>query len=272
MITKAIIPVAGWGTRLLPITKAIEKSMLPVGNKPLVDYIVQDCIKAGITDIYFVIAEGSTQLKQYYSDNDQLNQYLIQNGKNDLLKTIALPVGVTFHYIEQPRTGKYGTAVPVALAADYIVDNESVAILMGDDFVYNLDGSSEVKRLIDSIGDADGAVLGKKVSTEDLDKYGVIETSESNEFIRIVEKPAPEDAPSGLTNIGKYVLNHDAIKQISVFVSSNQVGEYYITDAINNYVSGGGRLKVIEASGEHLDGGNLEGWLHANRVVLGDLA
>jgi len=271
MITKAIIPVAGWGTRLLPITKVIEKAMLPVGNRPLVDYIVQDCIKAGITDIYFVIAEGSTQLKQYYSDNDQLNQYLIQNGKNDFLKTIALPVEVTFHYIEQPRAGKYGTAVPVALAAEYIVDDESAVVLMGDEFVYNVDGSSEVKRLIDSVGDSDGALMGTRVPGEEAGKYGLIEMSEGNEFIRIAEKQESSE-PTSLVNISKYVLNHEAIKRIVDFVSTDQPGEYYITDPINDYVAAGGRLKVIEAQGEYLDGGSPEGLLHASRVVMGDLA
>jgi len=272
MITKAIIFVAGWGTRRLPITKAIEKCMLPIGNRPLVDYVVQDCIEAGITDIYFVVAEGSTQLKQYYSDNESLNEYLIQNGKNDALKLVMSPTNVTFHYIEQPSSGKYGTAVPVALAAPQIFEGESAVILGGDDFIYNSDGSSEIKRLIEATPENGNAILGANVPVDEASKYGVIETSDDQEFARIVEKSSSEGASSVLINISKYVLNYDAIQRIVGFVETDQTGEYYITDPINQYVSSGGTLKVVEAQGEYLDGGNVQGWLHANQVVLGSVA
>jgi len=271
MITKAIISVAGWGTRRLPITKSIEKCMLPIGNRPLIDYVVQDCIAAGITDIYFVISEGSTQIKQYYSDNDTLNQYLIASGKNDLFKLIALPEGVKFHYIEQPQTGKYGTAIPVALAAKFIVDEHSALVVGGDDFIYNADGSSEIKRLLGATPDGGNSMLAVNVPRDHVENYGVIEINDDHDFVQIVEKPAPEYAPSTLINISKYVLNHDALKAIVEFSETQQTGEYYITDAINQYVASDGSLKVVEAQGEYLDGGTTSGWLHANRVVLGDL-
>ncbi len=272
MITKAIISVAGWGTRRLPITKAIEKCMLPIGNRPLVDYVVQDCISAGIKDIYFVISEGSTQLKQYYSNNDSLNQYLIHNGKNDALKVVAAPQNVTFHYIEQPMLGKYGTAIPVALASQYIVDNESVVVLGGDDFIYNSGAGNAIEDLINGTPEKGVSLLGAHVSAETVGQYGVLEVSEDSDFIRIVEKPGSDHTPSTLINISKYVLNHAVVKLIDDFVNSHQLGEYYITDPINQYVAEGGRVKVLEAQGEYLDGGTVEGWLHANRVVLGDIA
>lgn len=272
MITKAIIPVAGWGTRRLPITKAIEKSMLPIGNRPLVDYVVSDCIKAGITDIYFVISEGSTQLKQYYSNNNALNEYLVEAGKNESIKLIALPDAVNFNYIEQPRRGKYGTAVPVALAAKHIFEGESAVVLGGDDFIYNADGSSEIRRLIDATPENGNAMLATTVASDQVNKYGVLEVSADQEFIRIVEKPTIDEAPSNLINITKYVLNHDVIERIARFVQTDQPGEYYITDPINDYIASGGSLKVVQAKGEYLDGGTLDGWLYANKVVLGDLA
>ncbi len=272
MITKAIIPVAGWGTRRLPITKSIEKCMLPVGNRPLVDYVVQDCIKAGVTDIYFVVAKGSTQLKQYYSDNDLLNQYLIQQGKNEEIGLIALPENVRFHYIEQSPTDKYGTAVPVALAAGYIVDDESALVLMGDDFTYNADGTNDIQRLIESTPERGNAILAARVSQEIVTNYGVLEVSNDQEFVKIIEKPTPNDAPSTLINISKYVLNNDLIRQTMHFVDTHREGEYYLTDVINAYVQDGGSLKVVEAHGAYLDGGTTLGWLHANRVVMGDIA
>jgi UTP--glucose-1-phosphate uridylyltransferase len=272
MIKKAIIPVAGWGTRWLPITKAIEKCMLPIGNRPIVDYVVKDCIDAGISDIYFIVSEDSSQLRQYYSDNEKLNQYLKVNGKTDKLDALQLSTDANFHFIKQKQNGKYGTAVPVSMISPYIDDNESVVVLMGDDFVYNADGSNEIQRLIEETETGGNSLLGVNIPIDQVNRYGVIEVSLNREFVSIVEKPTPEEAPSTLINISKYVLSSDVIRLIVDFVAKEKEGEYYITDVINQYVSGGGSVKVVEAQGGYLDGGNPESWLYANRVVMGDLA
>lgn len=266
-ITKAIIPVAGWGTRRLPITKAIEKCMLPIGNRPLVDYVVQDCLVAGINEIYFVVGEDSDQLENYYRSNIKLNDYLRSNQKDDLLPLVAPLSGVKLHFVVQPSYGKYGTAIPVALAAEQIPPGESVVVLMGDDFVFNADGTSETARLIEAAGD-NSAMLGVEVANEQLPRYGVIEKDQNNNFVRIVEKPTPEEAPSNLINVSKYVLDSAALEQIIAYAKTDKTGEYYITDPINDYVSKGGSLTVVPAAGEYLDGGSVEGWLHANNVVI----
>ena len=264
-ITKAIIPVAGWGTRRLPITKTIEKCMLPVGNRPIVDYVVQDCIKAGITDIYFVVSEDSTQLKSYYSENIKLNEYLEANGKEASLPLVAPPQSVTFHYIVQPSE-KYGTAIPVALAAEEIGLHEPVVVLMGDDFIYNQDASSEVRRLLEATSES--SMLGVNVPKSEVSRYGVLEMNENNEFVQVVEKPNVEDAPSTLINVSKYVLSPELLQEI-VNYSKEEIteGEYVITEPINRYVKNGGKLKVVQAKGHYLDGGSVEGWLIANNIV-----
>lgn len=265
-ITKAIIPVAGWGTRMLPITKAIEKCMLPIGNRPIVDYIVQDCIAAGITDIYFVVSEQSTQVQTYYQDNQPLNDYLRRNGKEDKLPLVAPLEGVSFHFITQPSDGKYGTAVPVGLANEYIDDDEAAVVLMGDDFVYSADGTNDIKRLVDAAADG-GAMLGVNVPRDEVSRYGVLQLDEAGHYEQIVEKPAVNEAPSTLINISKYVLPKSAIATAVSIPANPSRGEYEITDVINSYVSSGGSIKVVEAIGEFLDGGSVEGWLHANNVV-----
>lgn len=143
--TKAIVLVAGFGTRRLPVAKAIEKCMLPVLNRPIVDYVVEDCIKAGIKEIFFVISEGQTQIKQFYSRQPALEQHLRDHKKEHLLP-LALPTqDCTFHYIEQPA-GKYGTTVPVWLARDVIKEGEKVLVVSGDQFYFNEDGSSEARQ------------------------------------------------------------------------------------------------------------------------------
>jgi UTP--glucose-1-phosphate uridylyltransferase len=267
-ITKAIIPVAGWGTRRLPITKAIEKCMLPIGNRPLVDYVVQDCIAAGITDIYFVVSEWMTQIQSYYSDNGVLDTYLIGNNKEDMLPLVRPPSGVQFHYVTQDTNGKYGTAIPVSLIMDQLKAGESAVVLMGDDFIYNADGTSEVRRLLDAAPEGGNAMLGVEVPREAVSRYGVIDMNDHHEFTRIVEKPTPEQAPSTLINVSKYVLNYDLLSAISSYADISLSGEYYITEPINQYVMSGGSIVVVPAKGEYLDGGSEGGWIHANNVVF----
>lgn len=266
MITKAIIPVAGWGTRRLPITKAIEKCMLPIGNRPIVDYVVEDCINAGITEIFFVVNKDfNQQIKTYYGDNAALNNYLESRGKPPLPR---IDKEVAFHYIEQASNDKYGTAIPVALAAEYVAEGESAVVVMGDDFIYNRDGSSEIARLIEATPEGRSAMLCASVAKSDVDRYGVVEMTEAGDYIRIVEHPDPERTPSTLINISKYVM-HSRLIHATKDVPQHASGEYYIIDAMNQYVEQGGAIKVLPAQGTYLDGGSLEGWLHANNVVSG---
>lgn len=267
-ITKAIIPVAGWGTRRLPITKIIEKCMLPIGDRPLVDYVVQDCLAAGITELIFVVGEDSDQLQNYYRSNIKLNDYLTRNGKADKLPLVAPLSGVKLHFITQPSYGKYGTAVPVALAADFIDEGESAVVLMGDDFIYNADGSSEVKRLIEATPGGECGLLAARIDREAVGRYGVVEQDDQGNYVRIIDQPSPDEAPSDLINISKYILTKEVINRAANLAPAHN-GEYQLPDAINDHVAEGGVVRVVAARGEYLDGGSVEGWLHANNVVLG---
>jgi UTP--glucose-1-phosphate uridylyltransferase len=270
-ITTAIIPVAGYGTRRLPITKAIEKCMLPIGNRPIVDYVVQDCIMAGITDIYFVVSEDSTQIREFYGHNEKLETYLKERGKTKVLEQIQPPENVSFHYIVQPAGSKYGTAIPVALASEFIGKDESVVVLMGDDIIYNVDGSSEVKRLVNTLEDGECGLLAARVNLKPGGTFGLIVQDADGYYREIVDQPTVEDnPPSDLINISKYVLNRDVI-DIVLQLEPAYNGEYQLPEAINQYVANGGRVKVVPAKGEYLDGGNLAGWLHANKVICDDL-
>ncbi|MCL2451906.1 sugar phosphate nucleotidyltransferase [Candidatus Saccharibacteria bacterium] len=290
MITKAIIPVAGYGTRRLPITKAIEKCMLPIGNRPIVDYVVADCIAAGITDIWFVVGEESTQIREYFGRNQKLEKYLAAKGKTAELRQIQPLENVSFHYVEQPQDGKYGTTIPVALALGEIgTMDEPMLIVMGDDFLYYHDKElsghaprseviarhSDFKRLVEARSEADeAAMIAVQIAHEEVSRYGVIDLDEQGNFTSIVEKPTPENAPSDLINPSKYVFPPRLLKLISEFASDDTPtpsGEYLITDPINEFVRTGGVVRVVKARGEYLDGGNLAGWLHANEVVGRDL-
>jgi UTP--glucose-1-phosphate uridylyltransferase len=274
-ITKAIIPVAGWGTRRLPITKVIEKSMLPVGNRPLVDYSVQELIEAGVTDIYMVVSNTEPcQVREFYSDNIVLNDYLISRGKGDRIAlTKTLPEHVKIHYIAQDANSKYGTAVPVAMAAEEYNLNEPVIVYMGDDFIWNPEGESAATSLINSLqSETDSAILGVEIPKEKVDKYGVLEVQDGK-LTNVVEKPSVEEAPSNLINVSKYILSADLLQKIVAYVNEHDFGptdqEYMITDPIYDYIKQGQTMCVASTSGQYLDGGSVEGWVHANNVVCG---
>ena len=274
-ITKAIIPVAGWGTRRLPITKVIEKSMLPVGNRPLVDYSVQELIEAGVTDIYMVVSNTEPcQVREFYSDNIVLNDYLISRGKGDRVAlTKTLPDHVKIHYIAQDANSKYGTAVPVAMAAEEYNLNEPVIVYMGDDFIWNPEGESAATSLINSLqSETDSAILGVEIPKEKVDKYGVLEVQDGK-LTNVVEKPSVEEAPSNLINVSKYILSADLLQKIVNYVNEHDFGptdqEYMITDPIYDYIKQGQTMRVASTSGQYLDGGSVEGWVHANNVVCG---
>ncbi|MBO7717943.1 hypothetical protein J6S37_00390 [Candidatus Saccharibacteria bacterium] len=274
MITKAIIPVAGWGTRRLPITKIIEKSMLPVGNRPLVDYSVQELIAAGVKDIYMVISNVEPcQVQEFYKDNLALNQYLIERGKEDRLKLAkTLPDDVTIHYTVQDPAGKYGTAVPIAMVVEEYKFDEPVLVFMGDDFIWNPGGESAAEALIRAADDGESAILGVEIDKNDVEKYGVL-SEKDGRLVGVVEKPKPEDAPSNLINVSKYVMAPELLERIVKYVNEHDFGpldqEYIVTDPVDEYIKDGGVIRVVSTSGEYLDGGSIEGWLHANNVVCG---
>ncbi|HET7630566.1 MAG TPA: sugar phosphate nucleotidyltransferase [Candidatus Saccharimonadales bacterium] len=275
--SKAIIPVAGYGTRRLPITKAIEKCMLPIGNRPLVDYVVEDCLKAGVKDVYFVVGQDSRQIRDYYQTDNQLEAYLEAKGKADMIESIRPASGVSFHFVEQSAGGKYGTAVPIGLCQDLIEPDEYFLVMMGDDFIFNHDPAiSQAKRLIDAVADGQaGAILGVAVDKSAVSSYGVIAAHADGDrsvYDSIQEKPSPEKAASNLINVSKYCLKGDFMEQVAATLTAppDASGEYYITDSLNRYVGAGAQLSVVEADGKYLDGGKVDSWLEANNYVLGN--
>ena len=273
-ITKAIIPVAGWGTRRLPITKVVEKSMLPVGNRPLVDYSVQDLIKAGVKDIYMVVSNTEPcQVREFYQDNLALNRYLVDRGKEDKLeKAKTLPDDVRMHYVAQDPSAKYGTAVPIAMAVEEFKINEPVLVFMGDDFIWNPDGESAAEALVKASDGENSAILGVEIDKTQVEKYGVL-SSKDGILVGVVEKPTPEEAPSNLINVSKYVMTPDLLQKIVKYVNENNFGpmdqEYMVTDPIEEFIREGGKMRIATTKGEYLDGGSVEGWVHANNVVCG---
>ena len=273
-ITKAIIPVAGWGTRRLPITKIIEKSMLPVGNRPLVDYSVQELISAGVTDIYMVISNVEPcQVRELYKDNLALNLYLEARGKDDRLKLAkTLPENVTIHYVSQDPSAKYGTAVPVAMAVEEYRINEPVFVYMGDDFIWNPNGESAAESLKKAQKSPSDSVLLGVTKPESALLNGGALTIEDEKIVKITEKPTPSEV-TGLASVSKYIISPELLQEIVEYVKTHDFGpqdqEYMITDPFASFIKKGGIIRAAKTEGEYLDSGSLEGWVHANNVVCG---
>lgn len=274
--TKAIIPVAGFGTRRLPLTKAIEKSMVPVGNRPVIDYIVDDCVKAGITDIIFVVGENFEQLKTYFGTNKLLEEYLDAKGKAEQLEQVRqLSQKANFHYVVQDQHQPYGTATPLWLCRELIEPEEKFLFISGDQFYYQPDGSSEAAHMLAAAARAgtDAAMLAVEVPHEEVYKYGIVKTIQQDNvelFESIVEKPSVEDAPSNLNNGTFWLLDAGIFPYADAYMKEAHETEYYITDIANNYVADGHSMLVVRAKGEYLDCGTVEGWLKTNNRVLGN--
>lgn len=256
---------------MLPITKAIEKCMLPIGTRPVIDYVVQDVMKAGIQDIYFIVGEQSSQLQSYYRTNILLNDYLKRNHKEDKLPLVAPLKGVSIHFITQPSTGGYGTSIPVGLASEFIDQDKSAVVIMGDQFFHRGDDGSNTADLIELVQSRglSAGLFGNPLPEELIPKFGIIEKDSEDNFVRIVEKPTIEEAPSNLNNSSFYIFDKEIFELARTLPANPARGEYEVTDAINAYVASGKKIAVGTVKGGYMECGSVDGWLRANNVVLG---
>ncbi|MDO8269637.1 MAG: UTP--glucose-1-phosphate uridylyltransferase [Candidatus Levybacteria bacterium] len=258
-IRKAVIPAAGFGTRFLPQTKAMPKEMLPVVDKPVIQYVVEEAVEAGIEDI--VIVTGA--LKRAIEDHfDVLNQDLVKNlqdgGKEDLLEmTRKIANLANFIYVRQK--GPYGNGTPV-LAAEPVIENEPFAVLWGDEFIYSKPARlAQMTAVYEKYGGIviSGVRIEKK---EDLKRYGIadIEPVEGNVFKikNIVEKPNPDEAPSNIATHGAYILPPEIFPALKS-LEPGKGGEIWLVDAINKLRDDGVPVYGVEIeNGKYYDTGS----------------
>jgi UTP--glucose-1-phosphate uridylyltransferase len=272
-IKKAIIPIAGKGTRFLPATKEIAKEIIPIINVPMIHYIVQEAVEAGIEQIIFVTSSGKFSIEDYFDRNLELEAYLERNNKIkelELIRKIGSMVEITA--VRQKEQLGLGHAV---LMAKNMVEGEPFAVLLGDDIVINPEPA--IKQLMDVSVNNDGAtVIGvMEVPKEDTAKYGIIKGEVINErtlkMTGMVEKPKPEDAPTNLATPGRYILTPE-IFQILEKIPRGAGNEYQLTDAINILCQKKNVL-AYKFEGERFDTGNVNGYLDATiDFALKDLA
>lgn len=277
MITKAVIAVAGYGTRRLPITRAIEKCMLPIGNRPVVDYVVQACIDNGVTDIAFVVNSDSSQLREYYQDNLKLAAFMKRKQtESDQLGLVLAPKGVRFRYIVQPESYGYGTSVPLASAYKFIGQAERYLYLSGDDFLWlpQKESFDDLRLLIEQANSSRlPALLIKRRQAEKGVLYGVVKLNQGLcDFID--ERVSLPESTNFYANVSKYVGDQTLLKLAisSLKTPPNKLsGEYMLTDVINQYVAQGGYMTTVKAEGDYMDVGDVRSWLNANEIICKSL-
>lgn len=271
-IKKAVITAAGYGTRFFPLTKTIQKEMVPILNRPLIDYVVEDLLKAGIEEIIFVVKDTDTQIQHFYTEASEVKAYLARMGKMDKYPDLArLHEKAKFTFVTQKPTDPYGTATPLRLVRENVENEEAFFMFMGDDFIYNPDGSSEASKMLDLFTKSNARSLATFIRRpkELLYKYGVARTRKTNDFeflIDIYEKPEPGKEPSNLVNISKYIFTPDVYNALDQQEINPIHNEWLITDTIS-ILAKQSDVVIYPTSGEYLDGGYVEGWLKANLLV-----
>ncbi|MCF3942630.1 UTP--glucose-1-phosphate uridylyltransferase GalU [Oceanobacillus alkalisoli] len=230
-VRKAIIPAAGLGTRFLPVTKAMPKEMLPILDKPTIQYIVEEAIESGIEDIIIVTGKGKRAIEDHFDHNYELEQNLLNKEKYDVLEKVNHASNIDLHYIRQKDPKGLGHAV---WCARKFIGDEPFAVLLGDDIVQA--ENPGLKQLIEQYDETGSSVVGvQQVSEEETDRYGIVDPGEKEgrryEVNKFVEKPAKGTAPSNLAIMGRYVFT----PEIFDLLGKQEIGtggEIQLTDAI----------------------------------------
>lgn len=262
-ITKAVIPAAGLGTSFLPATKACPKEMLPIVDKPTIQYIIEEALASSIKDILIISGHNKRAIEDHFDRNPELELNLEEHGKADLLEQVKAIADINIHYIRQKEPKGLGHAI---LCAKSFVGDEPFAVLLGDDVVYN-DENPCLKQLIDVYNTTGGSVLGcQTVPQEKVSSYGIV-ASEATAAERIfkvndmVEKPAVEEAPSRLAVLGRYVITPE-IFTILEHTEPGRGGEIQLTDALK-VLAKQQNMYAYDFIGRRYDVGDKQGYLEA---------
>ena len=262
-IRKAVIPAAGYGTRFLPATKATPKEMLPIVDKPTIQYIVEEALASGIEDILIISGHGKRAIEDHFDSAPALEHELARKGKDDLLNLVRETTDVNVHYVRQKYMRGLGDAI---LCARSFVGHEHFAVLLGDDVVYHPERSA-LGQLIDVYEETGGSVLGcQVVSDEQVSSYGIVagETLENPRLMRVsdmVEKPSLEEAPSRMAVLGRYIISPE-IFSILGETKPGKGGEIQLTDALK-VLAQREAVYAYDFKGKRYDLGDKLGFLQA---------
>ena len=274
-LTKAIIPVAGLGTRMLPATKAIPKELLPIYDRPIIEHVVQEAISAGISEIIFITRSGKESIENHFDMNYELEHRLDKKGNQTILESVKniIPKEIKISSIRQHNALGLGHAI---LCAKHLINNEPFAVLLPDVMViedilhaknYSL---SSMKKSWDETGV--GQIMVQSIENKDTESYGIVDTNEEYPkpfsgvgIKKLVEKPSPANSPSNLAVLGRYILPAD-IMDILENTSQGVGGEIQLTDALDKFLDHGD-LNAFLPTAKIFDCGNKKGFIGANLLL-----
>ena len=267
MIKQAIIPLAGLGTRLLPLTSVIPKELLPVNGKPNLEYILEECVDAGIKEIVFIISKNKSNIKKYFY-NDKFYESIISKKKDKRIKKEFLKLKkyqkmIKFVYQNKPK----GTGDAVLKCKRYIKGNYFL-MLLPDDLIINKNCSKEMIKIYKT--KKSSVIATKKVNPKSVSRWGILSTknkkNNSFEIKDVIEKPSVKKAPSNYAIIGRYILPKK-IMGILKNQKASKDGEIHITDAIKDLIYNGEKFYGNIFKGKYLDSGTLEGYIKSNLKI-----
>ena len=263
-IRKAVIPAAGFGTRFLPETKAMPKEMLPIVDKPTIQYIVEEIKASGIEQILIISGHAKRAIEDHFDSSPELEQHLYESGKMDLLKEVRQVASVKIHYTRQQYMRGLGDAI---LCAKEFMDGEPFGVILGDDVVYNGSGEPALKQLISQYDKTGGTIIGcQLVRPEQVSSYGIINgtPTENPDLLKVknmIEKPSIEEAPSRFAALGRYVITPEVFKILEQ-TKPGKGGEIQLTDALR-VMAKNGNVYAYNFKGKRYDTGNKLGYLKA---------
>lgn len=263
-VRKAVIPVAGFGTRFLPATKAQPKEMMPVVGKPIIQYVVEEIVASGIQEIILVTGASKRAVEDHFDYNFELEQWLERQGKTEQLKEIRhIAELANFIYVRQK--GPYGNGTPV-LSARNVVGDEPFVVIWGDEFIYST--PPRLRQCLDVFEQyGDPVISGIRVPKQDVKKYGIAEVKkvEKNiyKILSLVEKPDPAEAPSNLATHGCYILTPDIFDELAG-LKPGKDGEIWLVDAIKQLMGKRAVFTCEVKDATYYDTGSKFGWLRAN--------
>lgn len=263
-ITKAIIPVAGKGTRFLPATKQLPKEMLPILNFPMIHHVVKEAVDSGIEEVIFVTASGKESLENYFDRNFELEMFLEKAGKHEYLELIQ-NIGNMVNIRTVRQKEQLGLGHAVLMGKSGISEGERFAVLLGDDLIVSNTPATKQLMQVSEARENSSVIAVMEVPNEDTSKYGIVAgekiDNKTLKMTKMVEKPKPADAPTNLATPGRYILSKE-IFDILEEIPRGAGGEYQLTDAINVLAN---RKPVYSYifDGERFDTGSVKGYLNA---------
>ena len=259
-IKKAVIPAAGWGTRLLPATKAQPKEMLPIVDKPAIQYIVEEAVAAGIEDILIITSKDKQSIEDHFDISQALEDALEKQGKTELLKIVKdISEMITIHSVRQKEQKGLGHAI---YCAKTFVGDDPFAVLLGDDIIHSK--KPVIQQMIEVYKEKEAPILGcKTVPKKDVSKYGIVNYSRRDGDIYkvedMIEKPSPAEAPSNLAILGRYIITPE-IFDILENTPPGKGGEIQLTDALKTMLDKRA-VYGYDFEGKRYDVGNKMGFL-----------